>query len=430
MATRDGKARQRPGPQSTSELTHDPMTTRPESVGMCARRLARIDRFLDERYIASGRLPFAQLQVARDGKLVHQTVLGKASLATGTPLVEDQIVRIYSMTKPITSVAFMMLVEEGKVSLDDPVHRWIPSWRELAVYNAGVTGGFLTRPTDAPMRMIDLLRHTSGLTYGFQMRSNVDAAYRAGKIDPFERTDSLEGFIEALGKMPLEFSPGSAWNYSVSTDVLGYLVGRISGVPFEDFLRERIFEPLGMVDTAFFVPPDKVQRFADCYVTAPDGKLVQTAGPNFLAPPRAASGGGGLVSTAADYMRFCEALRGGGALGDARLIGPKTLALMRANHLPDRRDLADISISMFSEAMYQGVGFGLGFAMTTDPARTGIAGSVGEYWWGGMASTAFWVDPVEDVCVVFLTQLVPSSTYPIRRELRTMINAAIIDSKA
>src|SRR5690349_18120762 len=162
------------------------MTTRPESVGMCARRLARIDRFLEERYIASGRLPFAQLQVARDGKLVHQTVLGKASLATGAPLVEDQIVRIYSMTKPITSIAFMMLVEEGKVPLDDPVHRWIPSWRDLAVYNAGVSGAFVTRPTEAPMRIIDLLRHTSGLTYGFQMRSNVDAAYRAGKIDPFE----------------------------------------------------------------------------------------------------------------------------------------------------------------------------------------------------------------------------------------------------
>ena len=423
-------ARQRPSPQSTFELTLIPMTTRPESVGMCARRLARIDRFLEERYIASGRLPFAQLQVARDGKLVHQTVLGKASLATGRPLAEDQIVRIYSMTKPITSVAFMMLVEEGKVALDDPVHRFIPSWRELAVYNAGVAGAFLTRPSEAPMRIIDLLRHTSGLTYGFQMRSNVDAAYRAGKIDPFERTDSLEGFVEALGKMPLEFSPGSAWNYSVSTDVLGYLVGKISGMPFEDFLRERIFEPLGMVDTAFMVPPDKAQRFADCYVTAPDGKLVPAGGPNFLEAPKAASGGGGLVSTATDYMRFCEALRGGGALGDARLIGPKTLALMRANHLPGGRDLADLSISMFSEAMYQGVGFGLGFAMTNDPVRTGIAGSVGEYWWGGMASTAFWIDPVEDVCVVFLTQLVPSSTYPIRRELRTMINAAIVDSKA
>jgi len=334
------------------------------------------------------------------------------------------------MTKPITSVAFMMLVEEGKVALDDPVHRWIPSWRELAVYSAGVAGGFVTQPTAGPMRIIDLLRHTSGLTYGFQMRTNVDAAYRAGRIEPFERTDSLEGFVEALGKVPLEFSPGSAWNYSVSTDVVGYLVGKISGMPFEDFLRERIFEPLGMVDTAFFVPPDKAKRFADCYVTTPDGRLSPAPGRDFLARPAAPSGGGGLVSTATDYMRFCEMLRRGGALGDTRLLGPKTIALMRANHLPGRRDLADVSVSMFSEAMYQGVGFGLGFAMTTDPARTGIAGSVGEYWWGGMASTAFWIDPVEDVCVVFLTQLVPSSTYPIRRELRTLINAAIVDSKA
>ncbi len=406
------------------------MTTQPESLGMCSRRLARIDRFLAERYVAPGRLPCALLQVAREGQLVHQTVLGQASLETGAPLAEDSIVRIYSMTKPITSVAFMMLVEEGRVALDDPVHRFIPAWRDLGVYQAGVPGGFQTRPTEQPMRMIDLLRHTSGLTYGFQMRTNVDAAYRAGRVEPFEQAEGLDGFIDGLSKLPLEFSPGTAWNYSVSTDVLGYLVGKISGVPFDEFLRQRIFQPLGMTDTAFHVPEDKAGRLAECYLQSPSGRLVPAGGPSFRAPPAAPSGGGGLVSTAGDYMRFCEAMRQGGALGDVRLLGPKTVRLMRANHLPGQGDLADLSVSLFSEATYRGVGFGLGFAMTTDVAKTGIAGSVGEYWWGGMASTAFWIDPVEDVCVVFLTQFIPSSTYPIRRELRTMVNAAIIDSKA
>lgn len=406
------------------------MTVKPESMGMCSQRLARIDRFLTERYVDAGRIPFAQIQIARGGRLVHQSVIGRQSLETGQPFGEDSIVRIYSMTKPITSVAFMMLVEQGLVALEDPVHRYIPSWRGLSVYVAGLPGMFQTRPTDAPMRIIDLLRHTSGLTYGFQMRSNVDAVYRQRKAEPSERDDSLDAFIETLSELPLEFSPGSAWNYSVSTDVLGYLVGKLSGVPFDQFVRDRILTPLGMVDTDFHVPQDKRHRFAECYMAGPEGKLVPAKIRSFLEPPAAPSGGGGLVSTAADYMRFCELLRRGGELGGVRLIGPKTLRLMRMNHLPDGRDLADLSISLFSEATYKGVGFGLGFAMTTDVARTQVAGSVGEYWWGGAASTAFWIDPVEDICVVFLTQYMPSTQYPIRRELRTMVNAAITEPRA
>ena len=277
------------------------MTIKPESVGMCSTRLARLDRFLSERYIESGRLPCAQLQVMRDGQLVHQTVLGKASLETGAAMAEDTLVRIYSMTKPITSVAFMMLVEEGKVALDDPVHRFIPEWRDLGVYVAGLPGAFQTRRTDSPMRMIDLLRHTSGLTYGFQTRSAVDAAYRKCKVDPFDQHEGLEGFITELGKMPLEFSPGTAWNYSVSTDVLGYLVGKISGEPFEDFLRRRIFEPLGMVDTAFHVPDEKAGRFAGCYLMSPQGKLAPVPGRSFREPAVTPSGGGGLTGTCLLY---------------------------------------------------------------------------------------------------------------------------------
>ena len=412
------------------------MSATPESVGMNGERLARVDRFLAERYIGPGRLPFAQLLVARDGQVVHQTLLGHVDIEAGRTLREDAIVRIYSMTKPITSVAFMMLVEEGKVALDDPVHRFIPSWRNLGVYVGGGGGlpgtppGWLTKPTHAPMRMIDLLRHTSGLTYGFQNRTNVDAAYRAFKLDTFERDDGLQGFVDALANIPLEFSPGTAWNYSVSTDVLGYLVEKISGQRFDQFLHQRIFAPLGMPDTAFFVDEAKAPRLSQCYVRTPEGKLTPAQLASFREPPAVPSGGGGLVSTAADYLRFCECLRRGGELDGQRLIGPKTLWLMRQNHLPDGRDLADVSLSMFTEATYKGVGFGLGFAMTTDVARTAVAGSKGEYWWGGAASTAFWIDPVEDICVVLLTQFMPSTLYPIRRELRTMVNAAVIDSKA
>ena len=416
--------------------TTTPTTAAATSQGMCPQRLARIDDFLKTRYIDTGKLPHAHLVVARGGQVVHRSLLGAATLATAdapaVPLAEDSIVRIYSMTKPVTSVAFMMLVEEGKVSLDDPVHRFIPAWRNLGVFVAGTPGLFQTKPTDAPMRMIDLLRHTSGLTYGFQTRTNVDAAYRSLKVEPFAQKEGLQGFVDALAQVPLEFSPGTAWNYSVSTDVLGYLVGVISGMPFEQFLQQRILGPLGMTDTAFHVPDHKAGRLAECYLVGPDGKLAPaTQGwPDFRKVPAAPSGGGGLVSTMADYLRFCEMLRRGGELDGVRLLGPKTLQLMRCNHLPGQRDLADVSVSMFAESIYQGVGFGLGFAMTLDAAKTGVSGSVGEYWWGGMASTAFWVDPVEDLSVVFLTQLIPSSLYPIRRELRTLVNAAVIESQA
>ncbi|MEO8835171.1 MAG: serine hydrolase domain-containing protein, partial [Caldimonas sp.] len=258
----------------------------------------------------------------------------------------------------------------------------------------------------------------------------VDAAYRSLKTDPFA-AESLTAFVDALGRVPLEFSPGTSWNYSVSTDVVGHLVALASGLPFDAFVQRRILQPLGMHDTDFHVPEAKVARFADCYARSASGALAHAPplGGDFLSPPRAPSGGGGLVGTAADYLRFCELLRRGGELDGVRLIGPKTLALMCMNHLPGGRELADLApAGMFSEAAYQGVGFGLGFSMTIDPARYGVASSPGEYSWGGMASTGFWVDPVEDVCVVLMTQLIPSSTYPIRRELRTMVNAAIVET--
>jgi len=415
----------------------------PESAGMSKAAFDRIEDHLKRRYVDAGRFPGTQLVVYRRGKLVHSAVQGFADLERKAAMKDDTIFRIYSMTKPITSIAFMMLVEEGRVALDEPVHKYIPEWKNLGVFQAGIAPAFLTRPPSRPMLIVDLLRHTSGLTYGFQQRSNVDAAYREMKIGEVEKAGTLQSMIEQLAKVPLEFSPGEAWNYSVSTDVIGYLIGLISGRPFEQFLKERIFEPLEMKDTDFFVPAGKAGRFAACYSASPQGAMTfhaserkgdltlqdDPATSTFLSPPSFISGGGGLCSTAADYLTFCRALLNGGELSGVRLVGPKTLALMTSNHLPGGRTLPEMSRSLFSEATYHGIGFGLGFSVTLDPAQTLIPGSAGEYAWGGAATTSFWIDPAEELIAIFLTQVLPSTAYPIRRELRTMIYAAITESK-
>ncbi|WP_042259607.1 serine hydrolase domain-containing protein [Paraburkholderia heleia] len=405
--------------------------------GMSCERLARIERFLDENYVAPGTLAGAVTQVWRRGELALNSVLGLADRERHTPMAEDSIFRIYSMTKPITSVAIMMLVEACKIALDDPVSKYIPSWEKPGVYAGGFMESFQTRARARPMRVVDLLRHTSGLTYGFQQNTNVDAAYRKLKVGELATAGTLDEMIEKLATLPLEFSPGDAWNYSVSTDVLGYLVGKVSGMAFEDFLKTRIFDPLGMVDTAFYVPQEKVSRFCACYaIGALGSKVVSEKGPElqddphtspYREPPSFVSGGGGLVSTAADYMRFSRMLLQGGELDGVRLLGPKTIELMTANHLPGGVDLPRLSRSMFTEAAYEGVGFGLGFATTIAPASTLIPGSAGDFFWGGAASTFFWVDPREDMIVLFLTQLLPSTAYPIRRQLRTLVYSAITE---
>jgi CubicO group peptidase (beta-lactamase class C family) len=419
-----------------------PTPAAPESAGMSKAALDRLEQRLKLRYIDSGRFPGTQLLIYRRGKIVHSTVQGFADVERKVPVKDDTIYRIYSMTKPITSVAFMMLVEEGRVAIDEPVHKYIPEWKDLGVFQAGTAPPFLTKPPSRPMLIVDLLRQTSGLTYGFQQRSNVDAAYREMKIGEVEKAGTLQSMIDGLAKMPLEFSPGEAWNYSVSTDVIGYLIGKISGKPFERFLKERIFEPLDMNDTDFFVPAGKAHRLAACYSADPQGGMTFHAADrkggltlqddptksSFLSPPSFISGGGGLCSTAADYLTFSRALLNGGELGGVRLIGPKTLALMTSNHLPGGLDLPAMSRSLFSEATYDGIGFGLGFAVTMDPAQTLIAGSPGEFSWGGAATTSFFIDPAEELITIFMTQVIPSTAYPLRRELRTMVYAAITDS--
>ncbi len=401
---------------------------RPESVGLSAERLARIEDHLERRYLAPRKIAGALTLVARRGQIAHLKAVGAMDLERGVAMRDDTIFRIYSMSKPITSVALMTLYERGAFQLEDPVHRFIPAWRELRVFDGGNYPLFATRPCERPMTVRDLFTHTAGLTYGFMERTNVDRAYR--RLGIGERDRTLDEMIATLAKLPLEFSPGTRWNYSVATDVLGHLIERISGRRLDVFLREEIFAPLGMVDTAFHVPADKQERLASNYERGPDKQLrvVDDRASVYAESPAFLSGGGGLVSTARDYLRFCQMLLNGGELGGVRILGRKTIELMTLNHLPGGRDVAQCNLGgQFSQISYEGVGFGLGFSVTLDLARAQIVGSVGEYAWGGAASTAFWIDPKEELVVIFLTQFMPSGTFNFRGQLKSIIYPAIVD---
>jgi CubicO group peptidase (beta-lactamase class C family) len=322
----------------------------------------------------------------------------------------------------------MMLYEEGRFQLDDPIARYLPEFTGQRVFTGGGYGAVMTEPAQRDITFRDLLTHTSGLTYGFMHATPVDAIYRAQKIELPGAEEPLADIVGRLARVPLIAQPGTEWNYSIATDVLGHLIAVMSGQPFDAFLRERVLRPLGMADTEFHVPAGKVGRFAASYQKGADGRPEPIDDPEtspFLAAPAAPSGGGGLVGTARDYMRFCRMLLAGGGLGGERLLGRKTIELMTMNHLGG--DMAAMGQPRFAESNYQGIGFGLGFSVVLDPARAQIIGSAGECAWGGMASTAFWVDPKEDLAVVMMTQLVPSSTYPIRRELRVLTYQAVVE---
>jgi CubicO group peptidase (beta-lactamase class C family) len=405
-------------------------TEDPNAHGFDSARLARLDRFLAETYVEPGLLPCAQLLVARDGVPVHFASQGIHRADGRAPLREDAIFRVASMTKPVTSLAFMALVEQGRTSLDQPVTAVVPELERVGVYAGGGTGGepFRTTPPERPMLMLDLLRHTSGFTYDFQQVTPVDAAYRQRGLVALRGKTPLEPFVAALGEIPLEFSPGEAWNYSVSTDVLALVVERLAGEPFAAHVERTVFAPLGMEDTAFAVAPDKIDRLTDAWMLDPErGTLVYERGADssWAKPPQFLSGGGGLVSTTSDYHRFCRMLLGRGSLAGTTIVGRKTFDLMTVNHLPGGADLTQLSRSMFSEAVYSGQGFGLGFGINMDPAKAMAPGSAGEFYWGGIFSTYFFVDPIERVSMVFMTQLMPSSSYPVRRQLKTMIYAAL-----
>lgn len=410
----------------------------PLEVGLDPERLARIPAFLEERYLGPGRLPGFTLLVDRGGRTAMFSCQGHADVASGAPLRPDTIVRIYSMSKPVTSVAIMALYEEGRFQLDDPVSAFLPGWGDLRVWSDGDPNRYRTTFPDREVQVRDLLTHTSGLTYGFMGRHPVDALYRAHGIGSPELT--LAEQCDRLAGLPLLFSPGARWSYSVATDVLGRLVEVISGQPFDEFLQERIFDPLGMADTGFWVPEERAERLATNYAVPdlspfglPDGAsggdmvaIDVGATSTYRQRPVFLSGGGGLVSTAADYLRFCRMLLQGGRLDGQQVLGRKTVEHMTRNHLPSGGDLASMGQAVFSETSYEGIGFGLGFSVMLDPARANVSGSVGEYAWGGAASTLFWIDPVEELIVIGLTQLMPSSAYPIRRELRSLVYSSLV----
>ncbi len=396
----------------------------PEDVGLSGARLSRIDGWMG-RWVDSGRLPGLSVTVLRHGRVAYQGCRGHADLQRGLPMAPDTVVRIYSMTKPLASVALMMLYEEGRFQLDDPISAVLPAFAGMRVWDGE---GRDPVPAERGITYRDLLTHTSGLTYGFMNATPVDAMYRDGGVD-FQTADkTLAEVVDLAASMPLLAQPGAAWNYSIATDVVGHLVAVLSGQGFGEFLHSRVLEPLSMVDTAFHAGPQQMPRFAANYAPTAEGGLTLIDDPQtgrFAHPRAIQSGGGGLVSTAGDYLRFCRMMLGGGALAGERLLGRKTVALMTSNHL--RGDMAAMGQARFSESSYEGIGFGLGFSIMLDPARAQIVGSPGEYAWGGAASTAFWIDPVEDMAVVMLTQLTPSSTYPIRKELRVLTYAALTD---
>ena len=401
---------------------------RPEEVGLNAAQLTRIDDHLRRRYLGPEKIAGCLTLVARGGRPAYLSAQGLMDRERNRAMRPDTIFRIYSMTKPITSVALMQLYEQGHFQLDDPVRKFIPEWSDLRVFESGNHPSFLTRPVGRPMTIRDLFTHQSGLTYGFMERTNVDAAYRKVGIGGPHAGGSLRQMIEQLAEMPLEFSPGDAWNYSVATDVLAYLVEALSGQPFDEYLQEHITGPLGMVDTGFTVPASKVDRFAANYRRNRNRKLVLLDDPltsHYTGDITFFSGGGGLVSTMHDYYRFCQMMLSGGTLDDTRILGRKTVELMTMNHLPNGSDLTDLAVGAFSETTYEGVGFGLGVSVTLDLAVAQAIGSVGEYGWGGAASTAFWIDPKEDLIVIFMVQFWMSGTFNFRGQLKSIIYPAL-----
>ena len=402
----------------------------PGEVGLDADRLRRLDDHF-RRYVDDGRLPGWLLSVARHGKVAHVATAGHRDVEAGLPVTTDTLFRIYSMTKPITSVAAMILYEEGAFELKDRVKWYLPAFADTRVYRSGSVTAPVTEPVVEPMRVWHLLTHTAGLTYGFHHVHPVDGIYRhAGYEWGAPKGVDLATAVDAWAGFPLVFQPGTCWNYSVATDVVGRLVEVWSGLPLDEFLRRRIFEPLGMDETTFWVEGDDLDRLAALYVpTGRERRAVRfdQMGRAATRPQTFLSGGGGLVSSAGDYHRFTEMLRGGGRLGGVRLLGPRTLAFMTRNHLPGGVDLEAFGQSTFAETSFDGVGFGLGFSVVQDPVAYRTPGGVGEFGWGGAASTAFLVDPENDLTVSFFTQLLPSSTHPIRPQLKQLVQQAIVD---
>ena len=407
--------------------------TDPAEVGFDADRLRRLDGHF-ARYVDGGLLSGWLLTVSRHGKLAYVAHYGDRDREAGLEVTPDTLWRIYSMTKPITSVATMMLYEEGAIELTDPVSRYIPAFKHQRVFTGGNDQRPVTVPATEPVRVHHLLTHTAGLTYGFHRNHPVDAMYRAAGFDLDHRPKTtLAEACDLWASLPLLFQPGTEWNYSVATDVLGRVVEVASGLRLDEFFTQRILEPLGMADTGFYAKPDDLHRLATLYGRDLEGKAARMDGLGRAArsEPLMLSGGGGLVSTAADYNRFLQMLlhradSPAGELDGVRLLSPRTVAYMGRNHLPGNQDLATFGRPLNAESPQVGTGFGLGFAVVGDPAALKVVSSEGELSWGGAASTAFWIDPAEELTVSFFTQLIPSSAYPIRGQLRQLVYQALL----
>ncbi len=390
-----------------------------EEAGMSAARLDRITA-MTQRYVDEKKLAGVVTLVARDGDIVHFEAVGQRGADDTPPMTKDALFRIYSMSKPITAVAAMMLYEEGKFQLSEPVEKFVLELADLEVLVGGETV-----PAEKTMTMHHLLTHTAGLSYGFNPQDPVDRLYREAQL---LAAKNLDEFAERLGKLPLKFEPGESWHYSVAVDVTGLVVQRLSGQPFDVFLKERIFDPLGMPDTFFNVPADKMDRFLPNHSwDREQEKLVQMGEESFdsFTDTEFFSGGGGLVSTTMDYLRFAEMVRRGGELDGVRLLSPKTVEFMVANHLPAAVQGGGSGESPFGRGV-RGFGFGLGWGVVTDAVASGVLGSAGEHNWGGAAGTVFWIDPVEDMVVIGMIQLM-RSPWSLREELKVLANQAIVE---
>jgi CubicO group peptidase (beta-lactamase class C family) len=402
----------------------------PAELGFDAARLRRTDHRL-ARYVDEGLLPGWLTVVSRRGRPVHVSTRGHRDVEAGLPVELDTHWRIFSMTKPITSVAAMMLFEEGEFDLTDPISRWLPEFASPSVYTKGSSLRPVTEPATEPIRVWHLLTHTAGLTYGFHHAHPVDALYRERGFEWGTPAGlDLAACSQAWAQLPLVHQPGAEWNYSVATDVLGRLVEVVSGMSLDRFFADRIFGPLGMTETGFQVEGDALERLAALYVPRPGTREAvrnDALGAAITKPPDCLSGGGGLASTAADYHRFAQFLLRGGELDGVRLLSPGTVALMGRNHLPGGVDLEAFGRPLFAEMPFDGFGFGLGFSVLQDAVKARTLSTEGELAWGGAASTTFWVDPAREITVLFFTQLLPSSTHPLRQQLRQLVYQALID---
>jgi CubicO group peptidase (beta-lactamase class C family) len=402
----------------------------PADVGLDPGRLQRLDHHFG-RYVDDGRLPGWLVAVARRGRLAHLSVYGQRDVEAGTPVETDTIWRIYSMTKPITAVAALALWEQGGFELNDPVRAHLPCFEATRVWRGGTAVRPETQPLADELRMWHLFTHTSGLTYGFMYAHPVDALYRhAGFEWGAPEGLDLASVVERLAQLPLLFQPGREWNYGMSTDVLGMVVETASGMPFGAFVQEHVLDPLGMDDTTWYVSDERAERLAALYVPEPGTRRAVRSdafGAAARRAPAATLGGGGLCSTARDYLRFAEMLRRRGELDGVRVLAPGTVDYMTSNHLPGNVDLTAFGRRLFSETTFDGVGFGLGVSVTIDPVRAKVPGSVGAHGWGGAASTFYWVDPALELVVLFMTQLLPSDSLPLRSQLRQLVHAALVD---